>query len=50
MAVGKLNSTPGIQFEASIPTQASPLLSFIVSWVLPIFVFILIGELLSVGC
>ena len=43
----KLNSTPGIQFEASIPTQASPLLSFIVSWVLPIFVFILIGELLS---
>ena len=42
----KLNSTPGIQFEASIPTQASPLLSFIVSWVLPIFVFILIGELL----
>ena len=43
----KLNSTPGIQFEASIPTQASPLLSFIVSWVLPIFVFILLGELLS---
>ena len=43
----KLNSTPGLQFEASIPTQASPLLSFIVSWVLPIFVFILIGELLS---
>ena len=43
----KLNSTEGVTFAATIPTQASPLLSFIVSWVLPIFFFILIGELLS---
>ena len=43
----KLNSTEGVTFAATIPTQASPLLSFIVSWVLPIFVFILLGELLS---
>ena len=27
----KLNATQGIRFEAEIPTQASPLLSFIVS-------------------
>ena len=34
-------------FAASIPTQASPLLSFVVTWVLPILFFIAIGELLS---
>ena len=43
----KLNAAPGVQFAASIPTQASPLLSFILTWILPIFVFILIGEILS---
>ena len=36
-----------IQFEASIPTRTSPLLSFILTWVLPIFIFIILGELLS---
>ena len=43
----KLQSTAGVTFEASIPTQTSPLLSFILTWVLPIFMFIVIGELLS---
>ena len=43
----QLRSDPDIQFAASIPTQASPLLSFVVTWVLPILFFIAIGELLS---
>ena len=43
----KLNAAPGVQFAASIPTRASPLLSFILTWILPILVFILIGEILS---
>ena len=43
----QLRSDPDIHFAASIPTQASPLLSFVVSWVLPIVFFLVIGELLS---
>ncbi len=43
----QLRSNEDITFEASIPTQASPLMSFILTWVLPIFIFILIGEVLS---
>ena len=43
----KLNNTEGIRFEAVIPTQANPILSFLVSWILPIFLFIILGELLS---
>ena len=34
-----------IKFSATIPTQASPLLSFILTWILPILFFFLIGEL-----
>ncbi len=33
-----------MQFSASIPTQASPLISFLVSWVLPILFFVWIGR------
>ncbi len=33
-----------IQFSAAIPTQASPLLSFILTWVLPILFFFILGE------
>ena len=40
-------SEPAIQFEAEIPTQASHIMTFLVSWVLPIVFFIFIGELLS---
>ena len=43
----QLRSDPNIDFSAEIPTQANPLLSFIVSWVFPIFFFLIIGELLS---
>ena len=33
-----------IKFSATIPTQASPLLSFILTWILPILFFFIIGE------
>ncbi len=33
-----------MEFSASIPTQASPLISFLVSWVLPILFFVWIGR------
>ena len=45
--LAQLRADENIQFEAEIPTQTSPLLSFILSWILPIVFFILIGELLS---
>ena len=37
----------GITFSESIPTQASPLQNFIFSWVLPILMFVVIGQILS---
>ena len=43
----ELQKQGDIQFEASIPTQTSPLLSFVLTWVLPIVVFIALGEVLS---
>ena len=39
-------SDAGIKFTASIPTQASPLLSFLVSWLLPILIFVGLGRFL----
>ena len=41
--VDRLNKA-GVEFSASIPTQASPLISFLVSWVLPILFFVWIGR------
>ena len=35
----------GVQFSAVIPTQNSPLLSFLISWILPVLFFALIGRL-----
>ena len=43
----QLRADPDITFTAEIPTQANPILSVLVSWILPIFIFILLGELLS---
>ena len=43
----QLRGNPDITFEAEIPTQANPLLSFILTWILPIFIFLILGELLS---
>ncbi len=37
----------GISFSETIPTQASPLQNFIFSWLLPILMFVIIGQLLS---
>ena len=45
--LSQLRENEDIQFTAEIPTQANPILSFLVSWILPIFIFILLGELLS---
>ena len=36
-----------ITFSESIPTQASPLQNFIFNWVLPILMFVVIGQILS---
>ena len=43
----QLRNDPDITFTAEIPTQANPILSFLVSWILPIFIFIILGELFS---
>ena len=37
----------GAKFTATIPTQDSPLLSFLMSWVFPILFFVVIGQLLG---
>ena len=34
----------GVKFSAQIPTQNSPLLSFIISWILPVVLFSLLGR------
>ncbi len=39
-------SDAGVTFQASIPTQTSPLMSFLLSWLLPIVLFIGIGQFL----
>ncbi len=36
----------GVSFSAQIPTQNSPLLSFIISWILPVALFSLLGKVL----
>ena len=45
--LAQLQAEEGITFTAEIPTQANPILSVLVSWILPIVIFIVIGELLS---
>ncbi len=42
----RLREHPEVKFSATIPTQASPLLNFIISWVLPILLFSFIGRLM----
>ncbi len=41
----QLREHEDIQFSAAIPTQANPLLSFILTWILPVLFFFAIGEL-----
>ena len=40
----QLQEHPNIEFSASIPTQSNPVLSFLLTWILPIVIFYLIGE------
>lgn len=37
----------GVIFAQEIPTQASPVLTFFTSWIMPILMFVVIGQLLS---
>ena len=37
----------GVVFAQSIPTQASPLMTLLFSWVLPVLFFVLLGQILS---
>ena len=43
----RLVNAGGVQFAAEIPTQASPLLSFLLSWLMPILAFVIIGQIFS---
>ena len=43
----QLRSNSSITFSAEIPTKQDPLVSFIVSWVLPIAFFMILGEVLN---
>ncbi|MGN8896864.1 ATP-dependent zinc metalloprotease FtsH [Flavonifractor sp. HCP28S3_F3] len=45
--LNQLREDTDIVFTAEIPTQANPILAALISWVLPIFIFLLIGQLLS---
>ena len=38
--------TAGVKFTASIPTQANPLMTFLISWMLPILIFVALGQFL----
>ena len=43
--LNQLREHPDIQFRAEIPTQESPLLSFLLTWIFPILFFFAIGEI-----
>ncbi|WP_294359397.1 ATP-dependent zinc metalloprotease FtsH [uncultured Clostridium sp.] len=37
----------GVKFSAEIPKQASPMLNFFMTWIFPILIFFILGQLLS---
>ncbi len=41
--------TQGVKFTRIVPHQTSPIVSFLLSWILPLFIFILIGQWLARG-
>lgn len=43
---GRLDAA-GVEFSQSIPEQASPLLEFFTTWIMPILLFVVIGQLMS---
>ncbi len=45
--VERLQAAKDIEYSKVIPKENSPLVNFILSWVLPIFIFIGLGQLLS---
>ena len=36
-----------VEFSKEIPTQASPLVSFLVQWIMPILMFVILGQILG---
>ena len=44
---GRLEAAGVENYSKEIPTQASPLLSFLMSWVAPILMFVIIGQLMG---
>ena len=45
--VDRLAAIDSINFYSKIPEQVSPLLNFVVTWILPIGIFIILGQFLS---
>ncbi|MEF9894802.1 MAG: ATP-dependent zinc metalloprotease FtsH, partial [Clostridia bacterium] len=45
--VDRLLAQQGVKFSMEIPTQASPIMALLISWVLPVLFFVLIGQLLG---
>jgi cell division protease FtsH len=43
----RLQKAGGVVFSTNIPTQASPLISFLMTWILPVAFFLLIGQLMT---
>jgi cell division protease FtsH len=39
----------GVKFSRIVPHETSPIVNFLLSWILPIFIFILLGQLLARG-
>ncbi|MCI6433067.1 MAG: ATP-dependent zinc metalloprotease FtsH [Oliverpabstia sp.] len=45
--VDRLRSNKKVEFTSVVPRQQSPILSFIFSWIIPIAIFMVIGNMLS---
>ena len=45
--VDRLRSNKKVEFTSVVPQQQSPILSFIFSWIIPIAIFMVIGNMLS---
>lgn len=45
--VDRLYKNPNITFNRVVPKQNSPLLNFILTWILPILIFVFIGQMFS---
>lgn len=43
----RITDAGAVKYSSEIPTQASPLLNFLVTWILPLIIFIGLGQLMS---